>query len=175
MFSLIVVTEGDLSSIHSADFINYGISAVLVLLAYPLIFLFEKMFGFVSDVTLMELADTNTPLLRELAEKAPGTFQHSMQVANLAEEAIRRIGGNSLLVRAGALYHDIGKGVMPIYFIENQAGGINPPTNLHLKKALPLLSVTSSKELKKRRPQNFPIRLWILSALIMAQQTQLIF
>ncbi|NMB72331.1 MAG: HDIG domain-containing protein, partial [Bacteroidales bacterium] len=93
----------------------------------PLMFIFEKTFGFLSDASLTELADTNQPLLRQLAELAPGTFQHSLQVANLAEDAIRHIGGNALLVRTGALYHDIGKMENPLYFIENQI----PGTNIH--------------------------------------------
>ncbi|HRD39880.1 MAG TPA: HDIG domain-containing protein, partial [Bacteroidia bacterium] len=95
------------------------ISSLLILLAYPFVFLAEKVFGFVSDFTLMELCDLNTPLLRELSLKVPGTFQHSLQVANLAEEAIFHIGGNALLVRAGAMYHDIGKMENSRYFTEN--------------------------------------------------------
>ena len=105
-------------------------SAMLTLFAYPLIYIFEKVFGFVSDVTLMELADTNNDLLRQLNMKAPGTFQHSLQVSNLAEEAIRAIGGNALLMRTGALYHDIGKMNMPNYFIENQNSVYNPHSEL---------------------------------------------
>ena len=101
-------------------------SAMLTLFAYPLIYIFEKVFGFVSDVTLMELADSNNNLLRQLSMKAPGTFQHSLQVSNLAEEAIRAIGGNALLMRTGAMYHDIGKMNMPNYFIENQNSDYNP-------------------------------------------------
>jgi putative nucleotidyltransferase with HDIG domain len=154
--SLIIVMEGDFNSIRSVDFINYTISAVLVLLAYPLIFLFEKMFGFVSDVTLLELADTNNPLLRELAEKAPGTFQHSMQVANLAEEAIRRIGGNTLLIRAGALYHDIGKGELPVYFIENQAGGINPHDELSFEESASIIISHVIRGIEKAQAAKLP-------------------
>lgn len=105
-------------------------SAMLTLFAYPLVYILEKIFGFVSDVTLMELADTNSKLLRKLNFKAPGTFQHSLQVSNLAEEAIRTIGGNSLLVRTGALYHDIGKMHNPNYFIENQNSDYNPHDEL---------------------------------------------
>ncbi len=105
-------------------------SAMLTLFTYPLIYIFEKIFGFVSDVSLMELADTNNKLLRKLNSKAPGTFQHSLQVANIAEEAIRAIGGNTLLVRTGALYHDIGKMNMPNYFIENQNTDYNPHEDL---------------------------------------------
>ena len=102
----------------------------------PLIYIFEKLFGFISDVTLIEISDSNQPLLRKLAEEAPGTFQHSMQIANLAEEVILKIGGNPFLVRAGALYHDIGKIGRPNFFIENQAFGMNPHDKMsHLKSA----------------------------------------
>ncbi len=105
-------------------------SSLLTLLTYPLVYAFEKIFGFVSDVSLMELSDTNSKLLRKLNLKAPGTFQHSLQVSNLAEEAIREIGGNSLLVRTGAMYHDIGKMHAPNYFIENQVSDYNPHNDL---------------------------------------------
>jgi hypothetical protein len=155
-FCLLLVTEAELDTLRSSDFINYAISALLVLLAYPLIFMFEKIFGFVSDVTLLELADTNNPLLRELAEKAPGTFQHSMQVANLAEEAIRRVGGNTLLVRAGALYHDIGKGDMPIYFIENQASGINPHDELSFEESASIIISHVLRGIEKAKAAKLP-------------------
>jgi putative nucleotidyltransferase with HDIG domain len=108
------------------SYIPFAISAMLVLLAYPLIYLTEKFFGFISDFKLLELCDLNHPLLRKLSKEVPGTFQHSLQVANLAEEAIYYIGGNSLLVRAGAMYHDIGKLVNPNFFTENQANGFSP-------------------------------------------------
>ena len=91
-----------------------------------MIYIFERVFGYISDITLIELSNPNHPALRNLTKKAPGTFQHSLMVANLAEEAIYRIGGNPLLTRTGALYHDIGKTYDPIFFIENQSGGINP-------------------------------------------------
>ncbi|HTL80167.1 MAG TPA: HDIG domain-containing protein [Bacteroidia bacterium] len=155
-FGLLVVSEGKISAINTADMINYAISAVLVLLAFPLIYVFEKLFGFVSDVTLMELADTNNPLLRELAEKAPGTFQHSIQVANLAEEAIRRIGGNTLLVRAGALYHDIGKADMAIYFIENQAAGMNPHDELTFEESASIIISHVIKGIEKAKAAKLP-------------------
>lgn len=125
-FGLAITQEGSLSGIELSNYKQFAINGGLVLLAYPLIYIFEKMFNFLSDLTLIELSDTNQKLLRTLAEKAPGTFQHSMQVANLAEEAIYKIGGNPLLVRTGALYHDIGKMNNPIYFIENQRSGFNP-------------------------------------------------
>lgn len=128
--AMLIVQEGDWRGLNYSNFYWFGSSAVLTLLAFPLIYLFEKAFGFLSDVTLMELADTNSPLLRRLATEAPGTFQHSMQVANLAEQAILKVGGNPLLVRTGAMYHDIGKMESPEFFIENQVGGHNPHDDL---------------------------------------------
>jgi putative nucleotidyltransferase with HDIG domain len=134
--SLELIYEGSFLSIDYKTMRWFVLSSVLILLVYPLVFIFEKIFGFVSDVTLIELSDTNQPVLRKLAEEAPGTFQHSMQIANLAEEIILKIGGNPFLVRAGALYHDIGKIARPEFFIENQAMGINPHDKMnHLKSA----------------------------------------
>ena len=105
------------------------VNAGLTLITYLLVFVMEKSFGFVSDVTLIELSNSSQKLLRRLSEEAPGTNQHSLQVANLAEEAILRLGGNPLLARAGAMYHDIGKIIQPQYFTENQAMGLNPHQN----------------------------------------------
>lgn len=107
-------------------YVPFAVSSVLVLLAYPIILLTEKVFGFISDFKLLELSDLNQPLLRQLSQEVPGTFQHSLQVANLAEEAIYYIGGNTLLVRTGAMYHDIGKIKNPNFFTENQAKGYSP-------------------------------------------------
>nr|WP_321357452.1 HDIG domain-containing metalloprotein [uncultured Draconibacterium sp.] len=144
VFLTYVVVFTALNLIHEGTFLTYdysmlkwfAISSVLILLVYPLVYIFEKLFGFVSDVTLIEISDSNQPLLRKLAEQAPGTFQHSMQIANLAEEVILRIGGNPFLVRAGALYHDIGKIGRPNFFIENQAMGMNPHDRIsNLKSA----------------------------------------
>jgi putative nucleotidyltransferase with HDIG domain len=129
-FSLFALQEGAINNINYIYFGWFAGSALLTLLAYPLIYIFEKIFGFISDVTLMELADTNNSLLRKLAMTAPGTFQHSLQVANLAEGVIREIGGETLLVRVGALYHDIGKMKAPHYFTENQKGAVNPHSEL---------------------------------------------
>ncbi|WP_298064522.1 HDIG domain-containing metalloprotein [uncultured Rikenella sp.] len=105
-------------------------SAFLMLAFYQLVYIFERLFGFVSDITLLELSDTNQPLLLQLAEKAPGTFQHSVQVASLAESAAKEIGANPLLARTGALYHDIGKMENAFYFVENQTGNFNPHSML---------------------------------------------
>jgi putative nucleotidyltransferase with HDIG domain len=109
-----------IKELRISDFSWFAENFILTLLAYPLIYAHEKIFGFVSDITLMELADINKPLLKELAEKSPGTFHHSLQVANLSESILNQIGGDALLARVGALYHDIGKTVTPQYFIENQ-------------------------------------------------------
>ncbi len=122
--------EGDLSTMNWKNYFWFAGNGVLVLLSYPLIFVFEKTFRFVSDATLFELSDTNQPLLRKLSEDAPGSFQHSLQVANLAGEAAVRVGADHLLTRAGALYHDIGKTRNPEYFIENQSEGFSPHDHL---------------------------------------------
>ncbi|NCC98481.1 MAG: HDIG domain-containing protein [Bacteroidia bacterium] len=110
--------------------LSFLINGVMLLFAYPLIYIIEKTFGFISNVTLIELTNTNNPLLRRLSESAPGTFQHSMQVSNLAAEIAVKIGANPLLARTGALYHDIGKIQNPAFFTENQSKGNNPHDKL---------------------------------------------
>jgi hypothetical protein len=120
-----LIGTGDLSQIDWSMYLWFLISGVLTLLAYPLIPLLERVFGYTSSITLAELNDLNHPLLRDLSVKAPGTLQHSIQVANLSEAAADAIGANSLKVRVGALYHDVGKMLHPEYFIENQSG-VNP-------------------------------------------------
>ncbi|TAL74718.1 MAG: HDIG domain-containing protein [Bacteroidetes bacterium] len=125
-----LMKDGNFGNLAWSDFILIMGNGILVLISYPLIFIFEKNFLFLSDATLLELADTNQPLLRKLAEEAPGSFQHSLQVANLAEEAARITGANLLLVRTGALYHDIGKIAHPKYYIENQEDEVSPHDNL---------------------------------------------
>jgi cyclic-di-AMP phosphodiesterase PgpH len=124
--SLSVINYGSLSEVNWNVLISFFFNAMLILLAYPLIPLLEQPFGFVSKITLTELGDFNKPLLKELSVKAPGTLQHSIQVGILAEAATEKIGGNTLLVKIGALYHDIGKVYAPEYFIENQRLGENP-------------------------------------------------
>jgi cyclic-di-AMP phosphodiesterase PgpH len=133
--SLSLIHEGSILSMNYKMLEWFAMSSLLILLVYPLVYIFEKIFGFISDVTLIELSDSNQPLLRKLAEEAPGTFQHSMQIANLAEEVILKIGGNPFLVRAGALYHDIGKIAQPGFFIENQAIGMNPHDKMNYQKS----------------------------------------
>jgi putative nucleotidyltransferase with HDIG domain len=126
-----LMKNGNIQNVHWSDFILFVCNGILVLVSYPIILIFEKRFLFLSDTTLLELADTNQPLLRKLADDAPGSFQHSLQVANLAEEAARIIGANPLLVRSGSLYHDIGKIVNPGYYIENQKDGVSPHEELN--------------------------------------------
>ncbi len=154
--SLSMVQEGNIDTIPWKELQWFGGNALLLLLAYPLIYIFEKIFGFVSDVTLIELSDTNQPLLRKLSQDAPGTFQHSLQVANLAEEVIIRIGGNPFLVRAGALYHDIGKTNDPAYFIENQSAGMNPHSDLGYKESAKIIIDHVTHGVKLARKNNLP-------------------
>ncbi len=138
-FSIAIMQEGNFRNIDLSMFVWFAGSVGLTLLAYPLIFLFEKVFGFISEVTLLELNNTNHKLLRQMASEAPGTFQHSLQVASLAETAIYEIGGNALLVRTGALYHDIGKLYAPMHFIENQVTGVNPHDDLSFEESAKII------------------------------------
>ena len=121
-----LIFDGGFDSFNWRNIVIYAGNAFFTMLTLPLAFLFERIFGFVTDLSLLELSNTNSPLLRKLASEAPGTFQHVMQVADLCEEVIYNIGGNALLVRTGAMYHDIGKTRNPFYFIENQNGKYNP-------------------------------------------------
>jgi putative nucleotidyltransferase with HDIG domain len=154
--ALQLIYEGAFLSINYKPMRWFVLSSLLILLVYPLVFVFEKIFGFVSDVTLIELSDTNQPLLRKLAEEAPGTFQHSLQIANLAEEIILKIGGNPFLVRAGALYHDIGKIARPEFFIENQAMGINPHDKMNYLKSAEIIIDHVKNGVKMARRHKLP-------------------
>ncbi|WP_324367646.1 HDIG domain-containing metalloprotein [Pedobacter sp.] len=151
-----LLREGSLSQIEWINFVPFIVSVLLSLLAYPLIYGFERLFGITSDVALIELTNTNNKLLRELAFKAPGTFQHSLQVANLAEAAIFKIGGNSLLVRAGALYHDIGKIENPQYFIENQNTGVSPHDKLPYEQSAQIIIKHVHKGIEITRKHQLP-------------------
>ncbi len=124
--SLSLIQEGSFSAIDYLNILFFLGNAVLILFAYPLLFIYEKMFNYLSNVTLIELSDTNHELLLSLSEKAPGTFQHSLMVASLSQEAARALGANVLLTRVGAYFHDVGKMEDPAYFTENQAAGYNP-------------------------------------------------
>lgn len=128
-FAYELIHEGDITKFDRSMYVYFFTNGIFLMFTYPLLFLMEKLFGFTSNVTLVELSNINTPLLRMLSEEAPGTFQHSMQVGNLAAEVANRIGAKSQLVRTGALYHDIGKMKNPVFFTENQTG-VNPHKNL---------------------------------------------
>lgn len=136
----VLSTDASLAGLQPERFLIFFVNALLTLLAYPLIFLFERMFGMTTNLTLMEISSTNTPALRELSQKAPGTFQHSMQVANIAEDLINEIGGNALLAKVGALYHDIGKIMAPLYFTENQNNGFNPHDNIDYEESAHIIT-----------------------------------
>ena len=151
-----LLREGSITNIEWANFVPFIVSVLLSLLAYPLIYAFERLFGITSDIALIELTNTNNKLLRELAFKAPGTFQHSLQVANLAEAAIFKIGGNSLLVRAGALYHDIGKIENPQYFIENQNTAVSPHDKLPYEQSAQIISKHVHKGIEITRKHQLP-------------------
>ena len=124
--AFILTHEGEIKVTQLFGYLWLLINCSLLMAAYPAIYIFERIFGYTSEISLIELSNPNHPALRNLTTRAPGTFQHSLMVANLAEEVIYRIGGNPLLARTGALYHDIGKTYEPVLFIENQSGGINP-------------------------------------------------
>lgn len=154
-FSLEMIHENDMSKINLGMYASFVINGVLLLFAYPLLFLLEKMFGFTSNVTLVELSNINNELLRKLSEVAPGTFQHSMQVANLAAEAAIRVGGKSQLVRTGALYHDIGKMENPAFFTENQSG-MNPHKSLSYEQSAQVVINHVYDGLKLAEKNNLP-------------------
>ncbi|NLN37513.1 MAG: HDIG domain-containing protein [Bacteroidales bacterium] len=147
-----LISEGTLTELNIAAFRNYGVASILLIASYPLVFLFEKIFGFVSLSRLRELADTGNKALRELSEKAPGTMQHSLQVANLAETAARTIGADALLCRVGSLYHDIGKINNPQYFSENQTATFNPHSLLNPRESARIViqHVEDGKTLAKK-------------------------
>ncbi len=138
-FAFSVIQEGNTDKLNFEYFGLVALNGVLSFLSLLLILIYEKTFGLISDVSLLELSNTNSKLLRELAEKAPGTFQHSMQVANLAEACANEIGANAMLVRTGALYHDIGKLANPMYFTENQTTSVNPHDELTPKDSASLI------------------------------------
>lgn len=143
--------DTNLLSLSADKYLMFFLNAILTLLAYPLIYLFEKLFGMTTNLTLMELSSTNTPALRKLSRRAPGTFQHSMQVANITEDLVNEIGGNALLAKVGALYHDIGKVRNPLYFTENQNSGFNPHNELDYVESAEIITshITNGLELAR--------------------------
>ena len=137
--ALSITHAASFNEIDSVKLLQFTISGALTIFAYPIVFLFEKLFSLVSDVSLLELTDTNSPLLRRLSDEAPGTFQHSLQVANLAEMGALEIGANALLIRAGAIYHDIGKLKNPLFFIENQSSKFNPHDEIEFEESAQII------------------------------------
>ncbi|MCA0957509.1 HDIG domain-containing protein [Muricauda ruestringensis] len=157
-FAFHAIHEGNLDNIEWVLFGVFVLNGLLTLFAQPLIYMFEKIFGLVSDVSLLELSDTNSKLLKELSDKAPGTFHHSLQVANLAEAAANEIGANAMLVRVGALYHDIGKMENPTYFTENQITNVNPHDDLPPKESAKIIIDHVIKGIEIARKNNVPDR-----------------
>ncbi len=158
-FSFSILQEGNINFIKWEEFIYFALNGILILFVLPFIYVFEKLFGLVSDETLKELSNTNSKVLRYLAEKAPGTFQHSMQVANLSEAAAIEINANALLARTGALYHDIGKTQNPMYFIENQSTNFNPHLELSPKDSAFIIIKHVEDGIKMAKKYSIPERI----------------
>ena len=157
--SIFLIRHNDVAGIDGGDYVYLAISGIVLFCCYPLLYLLEKFFGFISDITLIELSDMNKVLLRRMSEVAPGTFQHSIQVGNLAAEIARKIGGNPQLVRTGALYHDIGKIQNPIYFTENQSGGISPHSQLSYIDSAQMIISHVTEGLKLADENNLPVQI----------------
>ena len=138
-FSFYIIYEGNIDGLKWENFLLFVLCGLATLFVQPMIYAYEKLFGLVSDVSLLELTDTNSPLLKELSDKSPGTFHHSLNVANLAESCANEIGANSMLARVGALYHDIGKMNNPTYFTENQSTGTNPHDELSPRESAKII------------------------------------
>lgn len=157
-FAFFVIHEGSVETIRWEMFIWFILGGLATLFVQPLIYVYEKIFGLVSDVSLLELSDTNSKLLKELSNKAPGTFHHSLNVANLAEASAHEIGANAMLVRVGALYHDIGKMKNPTYFTENQSTGINPHDELSSKESARIITAHVIDGIEIAKKYNLPDR-----------------
>ena len=151
-----LIRSGNIALMDRRETLCLGICGIIIFCSYPLLYLIEKFFGFISDITLIELSDMNKELLRRMSEVAPGTFQHSIQVGNLAAEIARKINANTQLVRTGALYHDIGKIANPIYFTENQSGGISPHDQLTSIESAQMIISHVTEGLKLADKHNLP-------------------
>lgn len=152
------IHEGNLNNIEWFTLGLFLLNGMITLFVQPLIYIYEKIFGLISDVSLLELSDTNSKLLKELSNKAPGTFNHSLQVANLAEAAANGIGANAMLVRVGALYHDIGKMENPTYFTENQITNVNPHDEITPKESAKIIIDHVINGIELARKNNIPDR-----------------
>ena len=155
----LMIATGTLDNIHYPTIGLFILNGFLILFVQPLTYLYEKIFGLVSNVSLLELSDTHNKLLRELAEKAPGSFQHSLQVSNLAEASALAIGANAMLVRVGALYHDIGKMKNPLYFTENQKTSVNPHDELTPIESAKIIKNHVIDGIELARQNNIPDRI----------------
>ncbi|MCX2837347.1 HDIG domain-containing protein [Salinimicrobium sp. MT39] len=157
-FAFTIIQEGSIYEVEPETFLMFLLGGLATLFVQPLIYAYEKIFGLISDMSLLELSDTNSKLLKELSDKAPGTFHHSLNVANLAEAAANEINANAMLVRVGALYHDIGKMRNPTYFTENQTTSVNSHDELSPKESAEIIieHVINGIEVAKKR--NLPDR-----------------
>ncbi|NER11880.1 HDIG domain-containing protein [Leptobacterium flavescens] len=158
-FAFYIIHEGNLQNIGWITFGLFILNGLATLFAQPLIYIYEKVFGLVSDVSLLELSNTNSKLLKELSDRAPGTFHHSLQVANLAEASANEIGANAMLVRVGALYHDIGKMADPMYFTENQITSVNPHSELEARESAQIIIRHVIDGIEMARKEKLPDRI----------------
>lgn len=150
------LVQGTAVDLFVSNVLQSGLNSFMIIMAFPLLWVFEKMFDITTDLTLLELSDTNRPLLKELSIRAPGTFNHTLQVANLAEAAADAVGANALLTRVGALYHDIGKMHKPEYFVENQHPGDNPHNNLKPRMSALIIASHVKEGIEIARDYNLP-------------------
>ncbi|MFO7721311.1 MAG: HDIG domain-containing protein [Gillisia sp.] len=157
-FAFIIIQEGNIQNLDSEIFLTFILGGLATLFVQPLIYIYEKLFGLVSDMSLLELSDTNTKLLKELSDKAPGTFHHSLNVANLAEAAANEIGANAMLVRVGALYHDIGKMENPTYFSENQSSSVSSHDELSPRESAEIIIGHVIRGIEIAKKNNIPDR-----------------
>ena len=158
-FAFSIIQEGNAQNLNWEKFLYFALNGAATLFVLPLIYIFEKLFGLISDESLKELSNTNSKLLRKLAENAPGTFQHSLQVANLAEAVANEINANAMLVRTGALYHDIGKLENPMYFTENQSTSVNPHNELTPKDSAQIIISHIIKGVEMAKKNRLPDRI----------------
>lgn len=157
-FAFTIIQEGNITDVNAEVLLTFLLGGLATLFVQPLIYIYEKIFGMVSDMSLLELSDTNSKLLKELSEKAPGTFHHSLNVANLAEAAANEINANAMLARVGALYHDIGKMRNPTYFTENQTSAVNAHDELEPKESAQIIIDHVINGIEVGKKNNLPDR-----------------
>ncbi|UBZ06525.1 HD family phosphohydrolase [Salegentibacter mishustinae] len=157
-FAFTVIQEGNIADVEGEVLLTFLLGGLATLFVQPLIYIYEKIFGMVSDMSLLELSDTNSKLLKELSEKAPGTFHHSLNVANLAEAAANEINANAMLTRVGALYHDIGKMKNPTYFSENQTSAVNSHDELAPRESAQIITDHVINGIEIAKKHNLPDR-----------------